>query len=197
MASKNKIIEIIGAIKTIYPYYAKETNVELLVNTWQALFNNYDDKELETAFMLCLKTCKTPPTPADIIEQIKKTEELTEPTKEQKWNELLSVIEKARDLVYKFDFTFKDENGQTQGQKARKKFVELYNTLPSDLKSFIGGQGELKRLADADDSELKYKRSEFLKSYPEIKERQKSITLLNSSEDKEKIADTERLKIEK
>lgn len=54
MASKNKILEVIGAIKTIYPYYAKETNVELLVNMWQILFADYADKELEIAFILCV-----------------------------------------------------------------------------------------------------------------------------------------------
>ena len=70
MASKNKIIEMIASIKTIYPYYAKDTDVEMLVQTWTVLLKDYSDQEIQAAFYKALQTCKMPPTPADIIEKI-------------------------------------------------------------------------------------------------------------------------------
>jgi hypothetical protein len=41
VASKKKIIEMIASVKTIYPYYAKETDVPTLVNTWTLLLREY------------------------------------------------------------------------------------------------------------------------------------------------------------
>ena len=43
MATEKKIAELIAAIKTIYPYYANETDVETLVNTWNLLLKDYSD----------------------------------------------------------------------------------------------------------------------------------------------------------
>ena len=37
MASKKAIIELLGSIKTIYSYYAKDADLELLINTWNVL----------------------------------------------------------------------------------------------------------------------------------------------------------------
>lgn len=41
MATKKKIIEMIASVKTIYPYYAKDTDVPTLVNTWALLLREY------------------------------------------------------------------------------------------------------------------------------------------------------------
>ncbi len=65
MATEKKIAELIAAIKTIYPYYANETDVETLVNTWNLLLKDYSDNLVDLALLECLKICKTPPTPAD------------------------------------------------------------------------------------------------------------------------------------
>ena len=53
MASKKKIIEMIASIKTIYPYYAKEADVQTLVNTWSILLKDYPDNVLEAAMFKC------------------------------------------------------------------------------------------------------------------------------------------------
>ena len=49
MASQNKIIQMIAAIKTIYSYYAKETDVEMLLKTWTMLLKDYPDNAVEVA----------------------------------------------------------------------------------------------------------------------------------------------------
>lgn len=184
MASKNKIIEVIGAIKTIYPYYAKETSVELLVNMWQGLFADYSDKEIETAFMMCLKICKTPPTPADIIEQINEIQQLNVPSVEELWNTFIEYIEKSRRYVYNFGFTMTESNGKTQGQNAREKFHSLWKSMPEEIKQFVGGEGEMIRIARADDEELKFLRNRFSKTIPTIRKKNESYEMRNMIEAK-------------
>ena len=184
MASKNKIIEVIGATKTIYPYYAKEISVELLVNMWQALFNEYADNELEIAFMVCLKTCKAPPTPAEIIEQIEVSRRVNVPTTEELWNGFTEILKEARRYVYNFDFTLTESNGKTQGQNARERFKVLWNGMPEDIKEFVGGEGEMIRIARADDDELKFERNRFFKTIPTIRKKKEIAEMRNMLETK-------------
>lgn len=177
MASQNKIIEMIAAIKTIYSYYAKDTDVQMLVKTWAVLLKNYTDEAVEVAFYKCLQTCKMPPTPADVIEKLDEMMKADAPTHEELWNTLIKTLRKASSLVYRFDFNFVEANGKTQGQNARAEFNALWDALPDDLKRYFGGAGELIRLSRASDEELKFERTRFFKTMPTIQKRKETEQL--------------------
>ena len=70
MASKKTIIKSIAVIKTIYSYFGKDVDLDLLVDTWTALLSNYTDEEVDRGLFLAMRVCKYAPVPADIIEQI-------------------------------------------------------------------------------------------------------------------------------
>lgn len=177
MASQNKIIEMIAAIKTIYSYYAKDTDVQMLVKTWGVLLKNYPDEAVEVAFYKCLQTCKMPPTPADVIERLDEMMKADEPTHEELWNTFTKTLRKTSSLVYRFDFTFVEANGKTQGQNARAEFNALWDALPEALKQYCGGSGELIRLSRASEEELKFERTRFFKTMPTIEKRQATTEL--------------------
>lgn len=177
MASQNKIIEMIAAIKTIYSYYAKDTDVQMLVKTWGVLLKNYPDDAVEVAFYKCLQTCKMPPTPADVIEKLDEMIKADAPTPEELWNTLTKTLRKASAMVYRFDFNFVEANGKTQGQNARCEFNALWNDLPDTLKQYFGGSGELIRLSRASDEELKFERTRFFKTIPTIQKRNEAAEL--------------------
>lgn len=187
MASQNKIIEMIAAIKTIYSYYAKDTDVQMLVKTWGVLLKNYPDEAVEVAFYKCLQTCKMPPTPADVIERLDEMMKADEPTHEELWNTFTKTLRKTSSLVYRFDFTFVEANGKTQGQNARAEFNALWNALPDALKQYCGGSGELIRLSSASDEELKFERSRFFKTMPTIEKRKATAELKLSIEGGQKL----------
>lgn len=187
MASQNKIIEMIAAIKTIYSYYAKDTDVQMLVKTWTVLLKNYSDEAVEVAFYKCLQTCKMPPTPADVIEKLDEMVKLDEPTHEELWNTFTKALRKASSLVYKFDFNFVEANGKTQGQNARAEFNALWNALPDEIKRYFGGSGELIRLSKASDEELKFERTRFFKTIPTIQKRRETEQLRLSIDDGAKL----------
>lgn len=172
MASTNKITEIIAAIKTIYPYYAKDANVQMLVKTWGVLLRDYADSDVDTALYMCLQTCKMPPTPADLIEKLTALRTALEPSDEELWNEVTKALRKGSRLVYQFRFNAIDPNGLTQGENARRSFTKLWESLPEKVKMYFGGKGEFQRLATThDDEELKYERNRFMKVMPTIQVR--------------------------
>lgn len=184
MASKKKIVELIASIKTIYPYYATGTERNSLVNTWELLLKDYSDKAVDVAMIECLKICKTPPTPADVIEQLKDFEQANRITDEELWSKLTEAVHETERLIYRFTFTFVEDNGLTQGQNARNKAVQVWEQLPEELKSYLGGWSELRRMAqNYTDNDLHFEKSRFLKSMPAIRKRQeyKSLMLLTES----------------
>lgn len=179
MASINKITEIIAGIKTIYSYYAKDTDIATLVKTWNILLKDYPDEAVELAFYKCLQTCKVPPTPADVIEKLNAMLEANEPTEEELWEHFTKALKKTEKQVYYFNFTFRFPGEKlSQGEQARQEVEKIWDALPEKIKRYIGGKGELIRLARTyTDDELKFEKNRFIKTMPQIKIRQEYIDL--------------------
>lgn len=171
MASQKKIVEMITAIKTIYSYYAKDCDVELLVQTWGVLLRDYKDDIVDIAFYKAMQSCKVPPTPADIIERIKEMQKASDPTPESLWNELRAAIKETQKQMYYFRFNYIDNSGISQGDRARKKVDDVWNALNEKLKSYLSSKEEMIAIARNDEDDLKYEKSRFFKTLPIIEKR--------------------------
>lgn len=187
MASQDKIIEMILAVKTIYPYYAKnndEMATEVLIKTWTTLLKEYPDKAVEMAFFKCLQTCKMPPTPADIIEVINSTIKSKEPTGEELWSVSCEAMKRASYFIAQFGHTYIDgrDGTLTQGEQARKKVSELWDSLPQKIKMYFADEREfIRRSRELEFSD--YERDRFLKAMPVMEKRMEyNGLLLNSPE---------------
>ncbi len=167
MATMNKITEVLAAIKTMYPYYAKDTDVKVLARTWCAVLKEYPDEAVEAGLHKALQICKNPPTPADIIEQINNLFCTT--SAEQLWGELTDILIAVGRQVSRFDYTFVEDNGLTQGQNARHKVEAIWDKLPKELKQYLGSYGEMLRLSRYTDDELKYEKPRFVKTVTETR----------------------------
>lgn len=184
MASDQKIIEILAMIRTIYPYYAKEKegdDVKLIGKSWKLILSEYSDSEVERAFEKCLKRCKVPPTPADIVEEIESVKKITPEEAGELWIEYVSALRKAEELTYYFPFTFVEQNGKTQGENAREELKQLFNNLSYPLKKYIGSVAMLtEKGMRFDFGELKFEKPGFIK---EIKEYSKPALAIGKGED--------------
>lgn len=175
MASINKITDIIAAIKVIYPYYAKDTDIKLLANTWNGLLKPYDDKAVELAMFQCLQTCKTPPTPADVIEQIKTMYKSLEPSDEDLWVTYEKALRETNRQMHRFSEDFIDHTGISNGQRARNKVEEIWQGLPDKIKGYLGSKGELMRNArdwNMNTDYCTFEKPRFMKSMPIMEKRQ-------------------------
>ena len=171
MASQKKIVEMITAIKTIYSYYAKDCDIELLVQTWGVLLRDYKDDVVDIAFYNAMQSCKVPPTPADIIERVKEMQKASDPTPESLWNELRAAIKETQKQMYYFRFNYIDNSGISQGDRARKKVDDVWDGLNEKLKSYLSSKEEMIAIARNDEDNLKYEKSRFLKTLPIIEKR--------------------------
>lgn len=182
MATKKNMAVMIATIKSIYPYYAKDTNIEVLAKTWLLLLQDYDDKIINNALILCMKECEMPPTPAHIIKKIDEMQ--PKATLTELWAEYVKALREVSRLQDNFEYTFVDDNGKTQGQNAKDKAREIFNSLPQELKIYVGSFGELLRKSrDIDDTSLKYAENNFMKIMPELRKEHKMRLLGEKSVD--------------
>ena len=182
MASKAKISEIIGAIRSIYPYYAKDAMIAVTANVWERVLQNYNDEEVGAAFYACLQSCKVPPTPADIIERINGARKALDPSNEQLWGVYYDALVRTLDLMAQFSYTFVESDGISQGQKARNKVDKLYEGLPEKIKEYLGSKGELMRIARSiNTQDASFEKARFLKAMPSVEKSQDARNLLGSS----------------
>lgn len=173
MANKKTIIKAIAAIKTVYSYFGKEVDLEMLVDTWHSLLLEYTDEEVDRGLYKALKVCKYAPVPADIIEQIEGLRELKKPSEVELWVQLQKALKEVLYLSYRLNYNYIDSSGISQGEQARRRIKEIWQSLPQELQIYLGDSSELLTAARAlNYSEgLSYERNRFSKTYPVLVKR--------------------------
>lgn len=168
MASKKTIIKAIAAIKTVYNYFGKDADLDLLVDTWTAILEEYTDDEVDKGLFMALKRCKYAPVPADIIEQIETLRNKNKPSEIELWVQLQKALRKVLYYSYRLHYNYIDDSGVSQGEQARLAIADVWHNLPDELKIYIGDETELVAAAKAlNYSEgLSYERNRFSKTYP-------------------------------
>ena len=167
MATINTVKNMIAAIKHIYPYYAKDIDISYTISLWEMTLSDYDDEITNTAFLKALKTCKQPPTPADVIENITAIYNANLATAEELWSIARQSLPKVRTFLSEFGCRVYGDPIHPQ-----EKIEKVWNTLPYEIKKHFGTVEELKSIARYSEEELRYEKSKFLKNITQIRANQ-------------------------
>lgn len=172
MASKKVIVELLGSIKTIYSYYGKDVDLELLVNTWHTLLHSYTDEEVKIGMFLSLRVCKYAPTPADVIEQIENQKTIEKPSEQELWALYRQALKEANYYSYRLNYNYIDNSGISQGEQARLAIEATWEALPQELKIYLGDKSELVRNArELNEADISYEKNRFSKTFPILQKR--------------------------
>lgn len=172
MASKTTIIKAIGAIKTIYSYFGKDTDLEMLVDTWTALLHNYSDEEVDKGVFLAMRVCKFAPVPADIIEQIENHRQIEKPSEIELWALYRQALKEVNYYTYRLNYNYIDATGISQGEQARRAIDAIWEGLPQELQIYLSDKSELIRNArEMNVADLSYERNRFSKTFPILQKR--------------------------
>ena len=172
MASKKAIIELLGSIKTIYSYYAKDADLELLINTWNVLLHSYSDEEVKIGIFLALRVCKYAPTPADVIEQIENQKQIEKPSEQELWALYRQALKETNYYSYRLNYNYIDSSGISQGEQAKIAIEAIWEALPQELKIYLGDKAELVRNArELNEADISYEKNRFSKTYPILQKR--------------------------
>lgn len=167
MATKKAIIKSFAAIKTIYNYFGKDADLELMVNTWYTLLHNYTDEEIERAVYMALRVCKFAPVPADIIEQIENQKQIEKPCEADLWAAYRKALKEVNYYSYRLNYNYIDASGISQGEQARQAINNIWQSLPQELKIYLNDKEELIRNArELNINDVSFERNRFSKTYP-------------------------------
>lgn len=184
MASKTTIIKAIGAIKTIYSYFGKDTDLEMLVDTWTALLHNYSDEEVDKGVFLAMRVCKFAPVPADIIEQIENHRQIEKPSEIELWALYRQALKEVNYYTYRLNYNYIDATGISQGEQARRAIDAIWEGLPQELQIYLSDKSELIRNArEMNVADLSFERNRFSKTFPILQKRIEDKKLFLSMND--------------
>lgn len=129
-----------------------------------------------------MQTCKVPPTPADVIEHINGMTRSQERTDEELWSIYHEALKSVLRLTGRFNYTYIDHTGISQGDQARNEVERIWQGLPEKVKMFLSSKGELiNRARELQYSDVSFERTRFMKSMPIMEKRREYKGLLLSS----------------
>ena len=174
--TKSEIIKIITAIKIQCPDalpIKDESESDFLVDMWFDCFKEYPKEVVWAAVRNALKNTvyQKQNWLGAISQEIDKMQVAYEKPKEELWVELTSVLHNVSSNVYAYKYTFREQNGKTQGENAYERNKEIFNKLSPELKEYCRSLNGLEEIADYTEEQLSYERGRFMREMPILRER--------------------------
>lgn len=155
--------------------YKTQTEEErlLLLKTWYAILKDYPKEVCDVAVINAIKNAEYAPRIGAIVKEIEKMQEALQKPEHELWSELMGVLREVTRNVYASRFTAVQPNGLTQGDNARNANRQIFENLSPELKAYCCNLQGLIEIAYMDDNELSYEKARFLKTLPQLRQREK------------------------
>lgn len=177
MIKKGDIVKMLTLIRMTYPnaYPTRSDEEEIMiVELWYSMFKDYPREIVLAAFERAMKKSEFAPKPATIIGEIEKMQGAYEKDDATLWAELQGVLREVSRCVYMFGHTYIEEDGISQGDKARRRVAEIFASLDPALQDYCRDQRGLVELARYTDEQTSYERGRFMRVMPTVRERLKT-----------------------
>ena len=177
--NKTDIIRFLTKIRVnfenAYKCNTREENI-LLVESWYDILKKYPLEVCERAVNEALEhaTQGKAPRIGDIVGYIKKMMTAYEKDDAELWAELQGVLREVSKCVYMFNYTFVEDDGVSQGDKARRRVDDIFNSLDPALKDYCRDKRGLIELANYTSEQTSYERGRFMRVMPTVRERLKT-----------------------
>lgn len=149
-----------------------DTERQLLIRSWYEILKPYPKEVCDAAVLNAIKNAEFAPRIGSIVKEIEKMETAYEKTENELWAELTGVLREVEKNVYAFRYTYIEENGLSQGDNARQRVADIFNSLSPELKEYCRNQRGLIEIATSDG--LQYEKGRFMKQLPTLRERAKT-----------------------
>lgn len=173
--TRRDIIKALSIIRITYPNaYPTQTDEDesMLIEVWYEMFVEYPREIFFAALKKAMATSEFFPKPATITKAINDMQEAYEKDEHDLWEELTGTFREVLKCAGMLHYTFIDgDDGLSQGEKARRRLVQIYNALDPALKDYCRNTGALIELARYTDEQLSYERGRFMRTMPIVRER--------------------------
>ena len=148
---------------------------DIVIKSWYNNLKEYPAEVIAQAFSKVIKTSKTKPTVAHIIEQINKMEQANSKSDQELWDELDKQSLLASHYTNFGDTYVPTGETKTQGQLAQEKFADVFNRLDPLLKEYLGNSKKrFLEVARMGDKEIQYEQARFFKTIQSVRDRMRT-----------------------
>lgn len=169
--NKEEVVELLMHIKAEFPYsFTNETRelFEIRVVHWCDCLSEYTTKQAYDGLKLSFMKKDTPPTIADIVSYIRKSELLNQPSDNELWSMLVkSVNEIKTTLVQETPTSMYRVPIYQLKDKIRCNVV--YSKLPIEVRKCIDFETFI-LYASLEEKSISIERNRFLKAIPEVRQ---------------------------
>lgn len=164
-----------GAYKT-----SGKEEFERLIQSWYNILKVYPKEVCDKAVERALKTSEFTPRIGTIVKEIEKICDTQEKSLEELWAEVESVFYKVNEDLWRLRFSVIESNGKSQGDNAKERIYDTFNSLSPELREYLQDVGGLISLAQMDEKTLAFEKKAFIKAIPTIKARLKICAELSN-----------------
>lgn len=174
---RSYLAKVFSMIRVIYPNAMKTESDEeeqMLTETWFDIFSKYPQEVFDKALHKAMETSEFAPKPATVMKAINEMQSAYEKDDAELWSELQGVLHEVIKCAYRFGHTYVEADGVSQGDKARQRVAEIFDSLDPALKDYCRDQRGLVELAKYTDDQMTYERGRFMRLMPTVRERIKT-----------------------
>jgi hypothetical protein len=163
--NQTDILQMLTLIRANYDNaysYTSDEEAALLVQFWYESLKQYPKTLVFEGTKNAIRNNEFPPRLATIISEIKKLQSANEPTNEELWAELNSVLGKVYDISRYLCYPQHYKN-------ATAKIEEVFNGLNKTLQLYLVTPSALVELSELSQESLAFEKARFFKSLPPLK----------------------------
>ena len=142
----------------------------LLINSWFDILRGVPKKVCDTAVRRAMANNKYGLNIACVKEQVDLMYQTNDQTAEELWARLRQDIYEVSCLSVAIMYDYGE-----RAEAARAKVREIYNKLPEELKTYVGGSVEaFYGLANKEEDFYNFEKGRFIRAYPTLKARERT-----------------------
>lgn len=166
----NDVAKLLKLNKDMYQHSDRpftDDTLAVWLTVWTAALKDVPAEAGLLALHKAFTVCRFPVTLADLCAQLRAMQAANCAPAATLWELILKAAHQVQENATQYGHTFREPDGQTQGQHARNQNKAIFAALPLVAHEWLGSVRELSALDTLDTTALNFKRKEFEKIYAE------------------------------
>lgn len=171
--TKQDIVKYLTMIRVNFEnsYAGTKEEQALLVETWFAILKPFPKELVGEAVKRALMHSEFAPRIGNIVNEIERMQQAYSKSDGALWAELCGVLPEANRNYRSLNYTYKDEYGISQGERAQTRLEEIYKGLSAEIQEYLGNWRQLCAISEMDGEALGYEKGRFMKAMPSVRAR--------------------------
>lgn len=171
--TKDDVLDWFRLICEEYGEAMEDSNSEARITLWYNALQQYPYELVNTAIANVFLNSVYKPRLANVSNEVKRLQSVSETSDEQLWEELTATFREVEHNADGYKYTACDDNGVPEWKRCLEANRRIYENLSPTLKEYVRNVDELVELARKEGTDLNVEKAMFKKRIVEIRARER------------------------